>query len=146
MDFYKPKNSIEEALRVIQEEKAAQTTQTEEKPRKSHWIIRLGLILFIFASLGALVYWYYSQSTVYYSSTAPAGDVVNEVDLVVKAPLPTNETPTIVTVSKLEPLQNQPLFKNARVGDTLLIYTKAKRAILYRPSDKSIVADAILTD
>ncbi len=146
MDFYKPKNRIEETLRVIQEERALESKKTEEKPRKLHKVVKVLLITGILVVFGTLIYWFNRESTVYYSSTTPSGNIVNEVNIVVKIPLPVGETPTIVTVSKLEPLQNQPLFKNARVGDTLLIYTKAKRAVLYRSNEKSIIADVVLTD
>lgn len=53
--------------------------------------------------------------------------------------LPEGETPTIATVSDPEKLKNQPFFAKAKVGDKVLIYTNARKAILYDP-----VADRIL--
>ena len=53
--------------------------------------------------------------------------------------LPTDEKPTVATVSDVEKLKDQPFFKNAANGDKVLIYTNAKKAILYRPSEKKVV-------
>ncbi len=49
------------------------------------------------------------------------------------------EQPTIATVTDLAPLKDQPFFANAQVGDKVLIYSQAKKAILYRPSTNKIV-------
>ena len=53
--------------------------------------------------------------------------------------LPENETPTLATVSDPEKLQGQAFFANAKKGDQVLIYTNAKKAILYDPSQNKIV-------
>ena len=53
--------------------------------------------------------------------------------------LPANEQPTIATIADLSKLQGQPFFANAQVGDKVLIYTQAKKAILYRPSENKII-------
>lgn len=53
--------------------------------------------------------------------------------------LPQNEQPTIATVTDLAKLQGQPFFANAQVGDKVLIYSQAGKAILYRPSENKII-------
>lgn len=53
--------------------------------------------------------------------------------------LPTDEEPTIATVSDVEKLQAQPFFAKAQNGDKVLIYSNAKKVILYRPSENRIV-------
>ncbi len=58
--------------------------------------------------------------------------------------LPADETPTIATVTDLSKLRNQPFFTNAKTGDRVFIYTKAKKAILYDPIQKKIVEVAPL--
>jgi len=58
--------------------------------------------------------------------------------------LPTDETPTIATITDLAPFKGQPFFANAKVGFKVIIYTNAKRAILYDPALNKIVEVAPL--
>lgn len=53
--------------------------------------------------------------------------------------LPQGEDPTVATVTDIEKVKEQPFFKNAKNGDRVIIYTNAKKAILYRPSEKRII-------
>ena len=53
--------------------------------------------------------------------------------------LPSDETPTLLTVTDLKQLQGQPFFARASVGDKVLIYAQAGRAVLWRPSIKKII-------
>lgn len=68
-------------------------------------------------------------------------DVINLISEVGKIILlPTGETPTVATVSDVDALKNsQPFFSQAKNGDKVLIYTKVKKAILYRPSTKKLI-------
>jgi hypothetical protein len=54
--------------------------------------------------------------------------------------LPANETPSLATVTNKEALsKTQLFFASAENGDKLLIYAKAMKAILYRPSTDKII-------
>ncbi len=53
--------------------------------------------------------------------------------------LPTNETPTLATVSDPEKLRDQAFFANAQKGFKVVVYSKAGKAILYDPFQKKIV-------
>lgn len=58
------------------------------------------------------------------------------------AELPQNEEPTIATVTDAFRLRGQKFFAQAENGDKVIIYTKAQRAILYRPATGKIVENA----
>lgn len=66
-----------------------------------------------------------------------SAQLVEKVAKLVK--LPSEETPTIVTVSDISKLKKQPFFAQAENGDKVLIFTQARRAILYRPSTDKII-------
>ena len=53
--------------------------------------------------------------------------------------LPEGEEPTVATVTDPERLRDQPFFAKAKKGDKVLIYTNAKKAILYDPQNNKIV-------
>jgi cytoskeletal protein RodZ len=53
--------------------------------------------------------------------------------------LPTNETPTIATVSDATKLSSQVFFKDAHDGDRFFVYNKSQKAVLYRPSTNMII-------
>lgn len=101
------------------------------------------LLLIIFAILGAggSYYFYGKYSAI---KANPNLEAQKETEALVFAvgklmELPTDETPTIATVSYKEKLNNQPFFKMAANGDKLLAYNTAMLAILYRPSTNKII-------
>ena len=53
--------------------------------------------------------------------------------------LPSNEEPTVATITDVSKLQEQDFFKDAKNGDKLLAYVENKKAILYRPSTNKII-------
>lgn len=63
--------------------------------------------------------------------------LVKEVSALIK--LPENETPSVATVTDVDKVKEQPFFSQSQNGDKVLIYSQAKKAILYRPSEKRLV-------
>ena len=59
--------------------------------------------------------------------------------------LPEGEEPTIATVTDPEKLQDQAFFANAKTGDKVLIYTRAKKAYLFDPVANKLIEVAPLT-
>jgi len=53
--------------------------------------------------------------------------------------LPDGETPTIFTVTQKDRLSGQAFFVNAKNGDKVLVYEKAKKAFLYDPEKDKIL-------
>ncbi|MCS7092369.1 MAG: LytR C-terminal domain-containing protein [Patescibacteria group bacterium] len=110
-------------------------------------VIIILVILFVLAGL--------SVSTVYFYQEYQK--VKRNPELIVKAEiesvtndirrfmdLPTDEEPTLATVTDKDKLSDQDFFKNAQNGDKVLIYVKAQKAILYRPSTKRVIEFAPL--
>ncbi len=107
-------------------------------------IIFFGLVIVLtFATLPA--YYFYNkyqraQQVVNNPSLAAQEEVKTLVEKVGKLiELPTNEVPTVATVSDKEKLANQPFFTKAANGDKVLIFTQGGKAILYRPSVNKII-------
>ena len=59
--------------------------------------------------------------------------------------LPVDEAPTLATVTDTSKLPSIPFFARAMTGDKVLIYQKAAKAILYRPSSKKIIDTSAFT-
>ncbi len=115
--------------------------QDYQEPQKSHFAaILIPWILFIL-SLGASAYLWikvsHMQQVVPQTSQDQVDKIIKEVGALLV--LPNNETPTIATVTDLSKLAGQPFFANAKLGDIVLIYSKAQKAILYDPSQNKIV-------
>lgn len=98
----------------------------------------IGLIV-IFASIGSSIFFYrqYNKISKTQQTFTEIEQIVKKVSLLME--LPKGETPTLATVSDKTKLQNQSFFQNAENGDRILVYSGAKRAILYRPSTNKII-------
>lgn len=117
----------------------------EIKPRRRLKAALIVLVCLVVAGvIGLLVYGYIDAKNDIKKLSNPAeASKFEKEDLIAKvgklADLPKNESPTIATVNDLGKLKGQQFFNNAQKGDKVLIYTKSKRAVLYRPSTGKII-------
>ncbi len=50
-----------------------------------------------------------------------------------------SEKPTIATIKDITKLKDQPFFNGAKNGDKVLIFTEARKAVIYRESENKII-------
>src|SRR3989344_9020923 len=107
----------------------------------SNRIIVPALLVIVIGAVGSSVYFYSKYQSLEKKSALNAkDDVVITLAAVGKLMmLPSDETPTVATVSDVEKLKNQPFFAASQNGDKVLIFSQAKKAILYRPSTNMII-------
>lgn len=106
--------------------------------------IAIGIVVLVLV-IGGLFY-YQSRNNQVSSNDSQAAQKVSQEEvkkLVAEVgkliALPEGEDPTIATVTDIEKLRDQPFFQKAKNGDKVLIYTQAKKAILYDPQAKKII-------
>lgn len=99
------------------------------------------VVLLLLGSAGTAVYFYKQFSNLKKNPNKVAVDESKSIiDAVGKLiVLPSGEQPTLATVTDPEKLKDQPFFASAKKGDKVLIYTNAKKAILYDPAENKIV-------
>lgn len=140
------KNSQDEAPdhgRILERPSAPQPPRKKRKP--PYLLVALSLIT-IAAVIGG-IFWF-TRPSAFKQGTEEisAAEITSLVDKVGELMLlPTDEKPTVATVSDLNPLKDQLFFKNAHVGDMVFMYPKARRAILYSPSQNKIIEVAPIT-
>lgn len=116
-----------------------------EKKKFAKIILTAVIFTLVAGSLGTAGYFYYKYKKA--MSGGAAGDESNSYIAEIKKImlLPEDEEPTLATVSDREKLKDQPFFAKAENGDKVLIYSQAKKAILYRPSSNKIIEVTSLT-
>jgi hypothetical protein len=105
------------------------------------------VIVFVLGASGAAAYFYKKYSSVKNSDAATVAktDAQTTVAQVGKLiVLPTDEDPTVATVTDPAKLSGQTFFARAKVGDKVLLYVKAKKALLYDPIANKLVEVAPL--
>ena len=64
---------------------------------------------------------------------------INKKNAFALAGLPIDEDPLVSTVKDLEKVKDSEFFKNAQVGDTILFFKNARKAALYRDSERKFI-------
>src|ERR1035437_7478568 len=111
---------------------------------KSKYLIPAVIVIIAILGIVGGYFYYKSQAQVKAVSTTPQQATQDEVKKIVAEvgkliDLPLGEDPTIATVSDITKLKNQPFFQNAKNGDKVLIYTNARKAILYDPALNKVI-------
>ncbi|MCB9823023.1 hypothetical protein H6800_02005 [Candidatus Nomurabacteria bacterium] len=107
--------------------------------------IIIAVVVLVFGIGGFVTYKYISDQNAKIArlsdpQEAAKDEVTKLVALVGKiTDLPTDESPTLATVQDANKLKSQAFFAKAENGDKVLIFTKAKKAYLYRPSTNKII-------
>lgn len=133
---------------VIQEE----TVTVKEKrgnrfiPIFSKKFILIGGLILVIGGVAAIPGYYYyreyQEAQLLLKDAAQTGQreaeaTIAEVGKIFE--LPAGEQPEVATVSDITKLMDQPFFSRAQNGDRVLMYARAGKAILYRPTTKKIV-------
>lgn len=108
------------------------------------FISKIIIAILFLASIGG-VYYYYDKYTKTKNlldnpdaaSRAETEAVIAKLQKLMV--LPEGENPSVATVLDVEKIKDQPFFTKASNGDKVVIYTKAKIAILYSPEKNLIV-------
>ncbi|MFO0781635.1 MAG: hypothetical protein U0524_01955 [Candidatus Saccharimonadales bacterium] len=119
------------------------TQKTASSDQKSPNIKYVGIAVIVMLAIGSSIFFYnkYQQSQQQLKNPqtalqAQTTELVNKVGELTALP---DEAPTVATVSDVSKLANQSFFAGAKNGDKVLIFSKSKKAILYRPSENIIV-------
>ena len=101
-----------------------------------------GILIVVLVGIIVGAFYFYQKAS---SQKASPSSVDQEEALAIVARvkllilLPTDEVPTIATVSDLSKLKGQLFFAKAKVGDKVLMYPKAGKAYLYDPVNNRIL-------
>jgi hypothetical protein len=120
--------------------KESQTSAITTVKSSNSKVIIIAIVIVVLAIASSFYFYTKYQSVSKNSSKSSSAEVQELINRVGKLIiLPKNETPSVATVSDRAKLEDQAFFANAQNGDKVLIYSQAKKAILYRPSTNMII-------
>ncbi len=117
--------------------------------------IVIAVLVIVLVGAGGTAYYFYNQ----YQKTQEALNnpektaqeetqrLIDEMSQIIALPEAdiANGEPTLATVQDKDKLKDQEFFSKAENGDKVLIYAKAKKAFLYRPSTNKVINVAPVT-
>jgi hypothetical protein len=126
---------------TIEEPPIVPVARPIRRPMTKQKFINRVLLIVLVVAIGFGGYFYYQLHNLQKDKGAEASKEVK--DLLGKVAklylIPTGEEPTVATVSDPEALKDQSFFTSSVKGDKVLIFTKAGKAVLYRPSIDKII-------
>jgi hypothetical protein len=107
-------------------------------------IIYAILIILVAVSIAFGIYYFQEYQKIKKFADNPALFAKNEASMLKEkvgklVTLPSDEEPTIVTVTDINKVKNQAFFARAKNGDKVLAFVKARKAILYDPDANQIL-------
>jgi len=114
----------------------------KKKLQKKLVFVVLGLVIVVLLSTSVFFYYRYQATKKLLRTPAQViqedkSKLLKEVEALIE--LPKGEDPIVATVTDKRKVKDQPFFAKAENGDRVIIYPKAKKAVLYRPSTKKII-------
>lgn len=108
------------------------------KKKRSVLALLCAAVIILLAAVGVL-FWKYQEAKdmTANQSQETSNRVIQKVSNLYL--VPTNEEPTVAQIQDKSKLGNQEFFKTSQNGDYLLVYQKAKLAIVYRENDNKLV-------
>lgn len=111
---------------------------------KTKMFVIILVLLLIGAGVGGTYYFYDKYQKAQFALDNPELTAKTEVDILTGKlgkliELPTDEEPSVATVLDKEKLKDQGFFVKAENGDKVVIYSKSRKAILYRESMNKII-------
>jgi hypothetical protein len=127
----------------------SESVQSKEVLKRTNRLLYLGaslICLIVFFSAGAAYYFYRQYNDLKQNPSEATKDQVSKLvaDVSKILDVPDGETPTVATISDVDKLKGQPFFAKAKKGDKVLIYSNARKAILYDPVAHKIIEVAPL--
>ncbi len=112
--------------------------QTRTKKNKMILIIAAVLVVLLAATAGFFFWkWQSTKSDPASQAQASSQRIIQKVGKLYA--LPGGEEPTVALVQDKEKLKSQSFFDKAQNGDYLLMYSKAKLALIYREKDNKLI-------
>lgn len=111
----------------------------------------MAVVFLVALAIGGGAYWQFAspQLPVIDSLTKPKdqADISSIVNMIRQSvEIPSNETPTVATVTDQDKVRSQPFFASAQTGDKIVVFAQAKKAVLFRPSSGKIINIITLSD
>lgn len=125
----------------VQVKPSVTSTKTPKPKKTKKPVLIVLLVILVLASVAAAGYFYSQYQDIKKNPQQVTIDetksIVQKVGKLIK--LPAKEQPTLATVLDKEKLKDQAFFNDAENGDKILIYTEAKKAVIYREKDNMVV-------
>lgn len=106
--------------------------------KNKYLIVSAVVLTVIILGAGGFLYFKFqnSQNPSVQSATEDTKKIIEEAGKLIDLP---SENPTVATVTDISKLKDQPFFQKAKNGDKVLIYTGARKAILYDPNINKVL-------